>query len=121
MIETGTRTRGGEDLDIYLSCVRAGMQIVYEPGAVVRHAHRRDSKLLRKQVFDYGVGLGAVLTKRFLRREERKEMLARLPAGLRYLLKSNSPKNAGKRPGFPRSLTVAERLGILYGPLAYLD
>jgi GT2 family glycosyltransferase len=121
LLGTGTRARGGEDLDIYLSCVRAGMQIVYEPGAVVRHAHRQDSDLLRKQVFDYGVGLGAVLMKRFLQREERKEMLSRLRPGLRYLLQSNSPKNAGKRPGFPKRLTFAERMGILYGPFAYLD
>ena len=121
LLGTGTRARGGEDLDIYLSCVRAGMQIVYEPGAVVRHAHRRDSDLLRKQVFDYGVGLGAVLMKRFLQREERKEMLSRLRPGLRYLLQSDSPKNAGKRPGFPKRLTFAERMGIIYGPLAYLD
>jgi hypothetical protein len=76
---------------------------------------------MRKQVFDYGVGLGAVLMKRFLQREERKEMLSRLRPGLRYLLQSDSPKNAGKRPGFPKRLTFAERMGIIYGPLAYLD
>jgi glycosyltransferase involved in cell wall biosynthesis len=117
---TGTRARGGEDLDIYLSCIQSSHQLVYEPAALVRHEHRRDIDLLRRQVFDYGVGLGAVLTKRFLQRDERAEMVARLPAGLGYLLSPRSPKNAGKTKGFPRSLTLVELAGIAYGPIAYL-
>lgn len=117
---TGTPARSGEDADIYLSCLRSGHQLVYEPAALVRHAHRRDLRLVRRQVFDYGVGLGAVLTKRFLDRAERRDMLARLPAGLNYLLRPSSPKNAGKQANFPRSLTIAEWLGILYGPFAYV-
>jgi len=117
---SGTRTRGGEDLDIYLTCIRSRHQLVYEPAALVRHEHRRELERLRQQVFDYGVGLGAVLTKRFLQREERSEMVARLPAGLDYLLNPSSPKNAGKTKIFPRSLTLIELAGIAYGPITYL-
>jgi glycosyltransferase involved in cell wall biosynthesis len=117
---TGTRTRGGEDLDAYLTCIQSAHQLVYEPAAIVRHEHRRDAGQLKRQVFDYGVGLGAVLTKRFLRREERSEMIARLPAGLFYLLDPGSPKNAGKTKNFPRSLTLVELAGIAYGPITYL-
>jgi GT2 family glycosyltransferase len=117
---TGTRTRGGEDLDVYLSCIREGYQLVYEPAALVRHEHRRNLDHLRRQVFDYGVGLGAVLAKRLLRDDERSEMVSRLPAGLDYLLNPKSPKNAGKSANFPKGLTIAELAGIAYGPLAYL-
>lgn len=117
---TGTLARGGEDLDIYLTCVRRGYQIVYEPGAIVYHQHRREMDDLRTQIFDYGVGLGAVLTKRFLVREERREMLRRLPAGLRYLLHPSSPKNSGKTEQFPKRLTWTELAGIALGPLAYM-
>lgn len=116
----GTPSRSGEDADIYLSCLLTGHQLVYEPSALVWHAHRRDLRLVRQQVFGYGVGLGAVLTKRLLRPSERRDMLTRLPAGLSYLLRPSSPKNAGKRGGFPRSLTLAEWLGIAYGPIAYI-
>ncbi len=118
---TGTRTRGGEDLDVYLNCIRGGYQLVYEPAALVRHEHRRNIEHLRRQVFDYGVGLGAVLTKRMLRPDERFEMVSRLPAGLDYLLNPRSPKNAGKSANFPKALTAAELAGIAYGPLAYLS
>lgn len=117
---TGTLARGGEDLDIYLTCIRRGYQIVYEPGAIVFHQHRREMDDLRTQIFDYGVGLGAVLTKRFLEKEERREMLRRLPAGLRYLLHPSSPKNSGKTEQFPKSLTLTELAGIALGPIAYM-
>ncbi len=117
---TGTRTRGGEDLDIYLTCIRGGHQLVYEPAALVRHDHRREIDLLRRQVFDYGVGLGAVITKHFLSRDERRDMLSRLPAAVDYLLSPTSPKNVGKTSQFPRSLTLAELVGIGYGSVAFL-
>ena len=116
----GTHARGGEDLDLYVTCIRAGYQLVYEPAAIVRHEHRREVSLLRRQVFAYGVAMGAMITKRLLRREERSEMVARVPAGLDYLLNRSSPKNAGKSAGFPKSLTLAELAGIAYGPIAYL-
>lgn len=104
---------------MYLNCILGGHQLVYEPAAVVRHDHRESSDLLRRQVFNYGVGLGAVLTKHFLRRDERSEMIARLAAGFDYLFNPSSPKNAGKSTGFPKSLTLAELAGIAYGPIAY--
>jgi hypothetical protein len=117
---TGTRTRGGEDLDIYLTCIQNAHQLVYEPAALVLHEHRREVDDVRQQIFDYGVGLGAVLTKRFLERGTRSELVARLPAGLDYLLNPASPKNAGKTKSFPRSLTLIELAGIAYGPITYL-
>ena len=117
---TGTKARGGEDLDIYLECVLRGHQLVYEPAALIRHEHHRDLRALRRQIFDYGAGLGAVLTKRLLHEQERRDLLPRLGAGLEYLLNPRSPKNRGKSTTYPRSLTAAELAGIAYGPVAYL-
>ena len=116
----GTLTRAGEDLDAYVTCVCAGHQLVYEPAAIVRHEHRRDVNLLRDQVFGYGVALGAMITKRLLRRDERSQLVARLPSGVRYLLSPRSPKNAGKSARYPKRLTLVELAGIAYGPIAYL-
>jgi len=117
----GTPARGGEDLDIYVSVLRSGAEIVYEPAAIVRHQHRQTDVELRDQIASYGVGLSAMVTRRVLHsRVERREIARRLPAASRYLLSSGSQKNAKKSASYPRRLTVYELIGIAVGPAAYL-
>jgi len=117
----GTRARGGEDIDIYVTCVQRGYQIVYEPGAIVRHAHLRGLDEVHRKVRDYGVGLGAMLTKHLLRdRSSCASVMARVPAGARHLLSGGSPKNAARTSAYPTSLVFAELAGLAYGPVAYL-
>jgi O-antigen biosynthesis protein len=117
----GTRALGGEDLDIFLRLLASGAAIVYEPGAILRHRHLRDSAALRRQLHGYGVGLGAALTKCLLDRPGRAlELAARLPAGLAYLLSPASPKNRRKQADFPAELTRVELRGVVAGPAAYL-
>jgi GT2 family glycosyltransferase len=117
---TGSPARGGEDLDMHLTLIQRGHAIVYEPGALIRHSHHADMDALRKQIFNYGAGLSAMLAKRwFTNRRERRELTVKLVEGMRYLLRGSSPKNAHKSADYPRELTVAELLGFLYGPIAY--
>ncbi len=59
----GTPARGAEDLDIYRRVVLAGQVLVYTPDALVRHYHRDSYQALRSQMFGYGIGMAAVLTK----------------------------------------------------------
>jgi GT2 family glycosyltransferase len=114
-------SRGGEDLDAYLNVLHSGGGIVYEPGALVWHQHHEDVRSLRRQIFNYGVGLSAMLTKRWVTRPaERREMLRRAMPALTYLLRPGSAKNARKSNSYPRQLTVLEMLGVAYGPVAYL-
>ncbi len=116
----GTLARGGEDIDIYVTCVQRGYQIVYEPGAIIRHAHLRDMEQIHQKVRDYGVGLGAMLAKHMVRdRSTFATMAARLPAGARHLLSAGSTKNAARSSTYPSSLVRAELAGLLYGPVAY--
>lgn len=116
-----TIARGGEDLDAYLSVLHAGYRLRYAPAAVVRHEHRQDSALLAGQVYSYGIGLSAMITKRILgSRAEGLAVARALPAAVRYLLAPDSPKNAKKTRKYPRSLTASELAGVLYGPVAYL-
>jgi glycosyltransferase involved in cell wall biosynthesis len=118
---TGTPARGGEDIDLYVTCVQQGWRIVYEPAALLRHAHLRDADALAAKIHDYGVGLGAMLTKHLLRSPASAAgLLVRVPRGVVYLLSSRSPKNASRTRRYPRSLAVAEVTGLLYGPVAYL-
>lgn len=117
----GTPSRGGEDLDIYLTCVQQGYRLVYEPAAIVRHAHLREMAALRRKVRDYGVGLGAMLTKHLFRdRASAAALLSRVPRGLAYLLSTRSPKNATRSASYPRSLVAVELAGLAYSPFAYL-
>jgi GT2 family glycosyltransferase len=117
----GTPARGGEDLDIYLTVLRSGGQIVYEPAAIIRHQHRRSDRELRDQIGSYGVGLSAVVTKRIMQsRLERREIARRLPIAARYLLSPDSAKNEKKTATYPRRLTAYELAGIAIGPAAYL-
>jgi GT2 family glycosyltransferase/peptidoglycan/xylan/chitin deacetylase (PgdA/CDA1 family) len=121
VLGTGTVARGGEDLDILVRLIHAGRTILYEPRAMVWHRHPPAMERLRRQAFGYGVGLGAMLTKQFLARGSRIEIVRLVPSGLWYLLSSKSRKNASKAPGFPRSITLFERLGMAVGPVAYVS
>jgi GT2 family glycosyltransferase len=116
-----THARGGEDLDGYLSVLMAGHRIVYEPAAIVRHEHRQGDAQLAQQVYSYGIGLSAMITKRIVDSPaERRAVLRALPAAARYVLASDSAKNAGKSTHYPRRLTAYELVGLAYGPFAYL-
>jgi GT2 family glycosyltransferase len=117
---TGTRARGGDDLAAFFDIVSAGLALVYEPAAVVFHAHRRDEAALAKQAYSYGAGLTAYLMKTIMNQPSRVfDLAGRVPAGLRYGLASDSEKNARRPDDYSRNLVVRERLGMLVGPMLY--
>jgi glycosyltransferase involved in cell wall biosynthesis len=113
----GAAVRAGEDIDALMRVVLSGRALVYEPGAVVWHAHRADPRAVRRTVYAYGVGLAAVLTKALMRDPKtRRDVLRRLPRGVLYALRPGSAKNARKAAGYPLSLTLAEWAGMALGP-----
>ncbi len=114
----GTTACGGEELDLYIRLLLAGEKIVYSPAAVLFHEHPSDAKGLRRRVFNYGVGLTAMLTNQALK-GPKLALLRATPAGIGHMLNSHSRKNAPRGADYPRTLTVLERLGMLVGPLAY--
>jgi hypothetical protein len=76
---------------------------------------------LRKQMYRYGVGLSATVTKWLLEdRAVAVEVLRRIPRGVLHVARPGSAKNSGKSAEFPTVLTLLELLGVLYGPIAYL-
>jgi GT2 family glycosyltransferase len=115
---TGTPAVGGEDLDLYIRLLQAGHAVAYEPGAIVWHAHPDGPANLRRQVYRYGVGLAATLTKQLVVGPERRALVLAVPAGIRYMRDPTSRKNAGKTAGYPRRLDWLERLGMVVGPAA---
>jgi O-antigen biosynthesis protein len=117
----GTPAVGGDDLAAFFDVVTSGYTLVYAPSALVWHRHRRDYESLRRQSYNYGVGLTAYLTKTVIDRPTRLlEVGRRLPSGFAHLLSPGSPKNVHKEADYPKELTRLERVGMLHGPLAYV-
>lgn len=117
----GTLARGGDDLAAFLDVIQAGWTIRYEPAAVIAHEHPRSMDALERQMFGYGAGLTAYLTRAVLRNPGcAPAMLSRMPGAVRHALSSDSAKNSGKGVDFPARLTRRERVGMLAGPWLYL-
>jgi O-antigen biosynthesis protein len=113
----GSLTRGGEDLDLFLRVLQRGRAIAYEPSAVVWHLHRASSPALHSQLFDFGVGLGAYLTKHLSDPVSRPEMLRGARRGMLHLGQRWQEARAGNRRHV--SLVAAEVCGVALGPLAW--
>jgi GT2 family glycosyltransferase len=118
---TGTPAMGGDDLAAFFRVITSGEALVYEPAAIVRHAHYREYAALQRQIHGYGVGLTAFLTKAMLDQPRLLLTLAaKAPRGLVYALSPRSGKNTKKGTDYPEELTKLERQGMVQGPLAAL-
>ncbi len=62
-LDVGTVTNGGGDLEMFFRILKEGHTLVYEPGAIVRHRHRRDHAQLRTQIANNGIGLYSYLVR----------------------------------------------------------
>ena len=118
----GSPTRGGEDLDAFVRLIAAGHKLSYQPSALVWHEHRVDDDSLRSQMYAYGLGLTAYLTKHLLAPESRGALLRRVPGGLwhavRLLRRSRHAVDVASLEG--SNMTGIELRGMLAGPWAYL-
>ena len=113
----GAPAGGGEDLDVFVRTILAGHTIAYEPAAIVWHEHRPELRQLRRQLFNYGVGLAAFATKYLSDPHTAGDVLVRLPGGLRRL--QGIARRAGRPPELPRSILASELIGLAWGPIAY--
>ena len=116
---TGTPAGGGEDLDLFIRLVQAGLSIVYDPSVIIFHDHPDSLWELRRHAYRYGIGLTAMLTKHLVQGPHRLELLRAIPAGIRYLLDPGSRKNVQRSNDYPLALTAIEYWGMLLGPMAY--
>jgi cellulose synthase/poly-beta-1,6-N-acetylglucosamine synthase-like glycosyltransferase len=117
----GTPARGGEDLDIFLRVLKAGQTLLYQPAARVAHPSHPDYTQLRRQLFGYGVGMSAALTKRFIAcRDDRRAMMRAAGSAFHHLVGAKSPKNVARTADYPKALVATELVGVALGPPAYL-
>ncbi len=117
----GTLTRGGEDLDIFVRVLRAGYALQYEPSALVWHHHRADDAALVKQMYGYGTGLTAYLCKLLAQRDTRRDVLSRVPLGLRRItqIKRSTDARLDTVPA-PAGALRQEMWGYVTGPFLYV-
>lgn len=64
-LDTGAPLPGGGDLDIIYRIIRAGHPIATEPRCLVFHEHRRSYPELRRQMWSWGLGFMAFVTKSY--------------------------------------------------------
>jgi glycosyltransferase involved in cell wall biosynthesis len=62
-LDTGPPLPGGGDLDMFYRVVRGGWPLIYLPGLLVHHEHRRDMPGLRRQYHSWGTSVMALLRK----------------------------------------------------------
>ena len=128
----GTRTGGGEDLDVFTRVLFAGHALVVEPSAVVWHRHRSDVAALHVQATGYGTGLGAWLTKIALDRRTLGLALRRAPRAVAHLVAKRrvaAPTGPATTSTAPLDESIAaavarearhELASVLRGPVLYL-
>jgi GT2 family glycosyltransferase len=118
----GTPAFGAEDQDAFVSLLRRGGRLLYEPSAVVRHSHRESYDELRWQIFTYGAGMVAGLVHWGLSDPAvGRELISRTVVGLPRILRGGNRALAlhSATSDCPPALRRVERLGHLYGPIAY--
>ena len=111
---------GGEHIDLLVRLLRSGYAISYEPSAIVWREHPAHAGHQRRQIYRYGIGLGAIIAKRLVAGPERRAWLRAIPAAVRYARDPAPRQNVDTPADYPRRLRWLMRLGMLVGPVAYL-
>jgi GT2 family glycosyltransferase len=117
----GSAAQGGEDLDAFVRVILGGWAVAYEPTAIAWHVHRGEMDSLRAQLYGYGKGLTAYLTKQMSDPKRAWDIARQAPRGIGYAKSLLSrPGSTGTRGRDSRALRVAELAGMAAGPAAYL-
>jgi glycosyltransferase involved in cell wall biosynthesis len=119
-LDVGTPTGGGGELDIFRRLLRAGFVAAYTPQAVVYHQHRESMKALYRQAWGYGKSFTALMTKSIVVERDMRLGAALLVGHECWMRARAICQRLVRRRGSPLGLILAESLGYLAGPLAYL-
>jgi O-antigen biosynthesis protein len=123
----GSPAGGGEDIYALSTAILRGGRLVYEPRSLCWHEHRKDGDALRGQVFGYGVGLGAIMTKALTSDPRFYAAVARsvpIALGSRRRGRASAGEDAmagSSAAAFREALLRAHREGIVRGPLRYAE
>ena len=120
ILGAGGPGRGGEDLDMFLRILLSGGRISYLPASLVWHQHRADLAALSEQIYYYGYGLGAYLSKNLLNGKMPAVLLRRGLGQLGVVLgRTRQASDASQMRDGGRKLLLTEGRGVLAGALRY--
>ena len=123
----GSPAQAGEETYAFTTAILRGGRIVYEPRALCWHEHRKDDAALREQIFGYGVGVGAIVTKaltsdlRFYAAAAKSVPIALGLHRRRRVLATEDTAGGGSAAARPEELLRAKREGMVRGPLRYAE
>jgi len=121
---TGTPSRGGEDLAAFVRIILHGGSAAIEPAAIVWHDFRPTADQLKRQVYGYGVGLGAMCLALMIAEPRARRDIVRLfpRAAWMYLRSGNcTVRSAEDGEPAPRAWRMRHAAGMLSGPALYLE
>lgn len=119
-LDVGTVTNGGGDLEMFFRVLKEGFMLVYEPRAMVRHRHRRDTQRFHTQIANNGVGFYSFLVRCFLAYPEERLGILRMGIWWFWYWSILRLLKSFVRPQvIPRSLNYAEARGSLIGLRTY--
>jgi GT2 family glycosyltransferase len=117
--------QSGEDIAAFFKVLMRGYHVVYEPASLVYHKNRREYAALCQQIYHYGIGATAYLTKNLL---DHPQLLLDLCIKVPYnilndlLVNRSNRTQKGKQQAatYPKELAMMSRKGMLRGPFVYL-
>jgi glycosyltransferase involved in cell wall biosynthesis len=120
VLDGGTPTLGGGEIDMFHLILRAGYRIEYRPDALMFHTHRRDLKELRRQVCGYSQAYMSLITKWFFTEpDDRLVLLSFLGVWYKAWFLRRIKRKLFRQEKTPSSFIALEALHALAGPLAY--
>ena len=122
-LDTGAPLPGGGDLDIFYRIARSGYPLVREPKLLVFHQHRKQYRALRVQMWTWGLGTMAFVTKTWREDPVQRPKIRRwLLWWLSYQLsKVFLPHLRRHRAQWPWDMVAAELLGAVVGIFGEYD
>ncbi len=115
-------SRCGQDIAVFFQVITRGYTLVYEPAALIYHLHRREYQALKRQIYNYGIGMTAYLTKSLLDAPHLLFDFAGQVCLAGFQALRNGQTKPGKMPShYPQELVKIRRKGMLYGPIAYMQ
>jgi GT2 family glycosyltransferase len=118
----GSRALAGSDIEAFSAAILRGGRLVYEPRSICWHEHRREDAALERQIYSYGVGFAAILTKALLRDRLRfaRSVARSVPIVLRLRRERRSQPPGAAAAALPAELARLSTRGMLRGPRLYL-
>ena len=118
--DVGTPSHGGGDVEFFHRLLTHGHLLLYEPSMLVWHFHRRKKAALRRQIADNGRSFGCYLINCFSHRTVKRKSVVTFFL-IDWLLRWNLKNLFSLRPRFPRSLVLAELMGMIISPIAFMQ